>query len=342
VTRVAVVGDDILAVALARQLAVGPASVVLHRPAHAEQPTGSGLAALRLLHADIRRMARESAALRCWEALEEETGIDVLSPLHAIDVGPPDTIAALLRAARPVAAAGVLYPAEAARQWPAIHFDGFVAYQPAACRISVAPARQALLSSAVSWGVHVNGGRAARVRTGPLGDVQVLVDTTWLTYDAAIVVADAAARSELTALPNEPRTATVLSVEPIGPALHWPSLVHHPGLPPDSDGHSPPGCRADVNGGMVDLTLLADGSDQDPTARLWEYATHWLPGTIAGTKRVRTESRVAPRLDTTLGRLAVTSPLPCADAGLAPVVAAELSRDLFAAVDLDEAVTRAS
>lgn len=341
-TRVAVVGDDILAVALARQLAVGPASVVLHQPAHAARPAGAGHATLRLLHPDRRRVARENAALRCWEALEAETGIEALAPLHAVDVGTPDTIAAVLRAALPFAPAGVLYPGEAARQWPQIRFAGLVAYQPAACRIALAPARQALLSSAVSWGVRVDGGRAARVRSGPAGDVQVLLGRTWRSYDAAIVVADAAARSELAALPNEPEAGTVLSVEPLGSAADWPSLVHHAGLPGGRDPSAPAGCRAEGRDGMVDLTLLDAGSEPDAAARLWEYAAHWLPGTIAGTKRVRTENRDAPRLDLTLGRLAVTSPPAFADAGLAPVLAAELASDLFNAVDLEQAVARAS
>jgi hypothetical protein len=236
----------------------------------------------------------------------------------------------------------VLYPREAARQWPEIRFDGLVAYQPAACRISLDAAREALLESAVSWGVEVEGGRAARVRCDPLGDVQVLIAGRWRSYDAAIVVADAAARSELTSLPNEPETGTVLSVEPIGSLTEWPSIVHHHGLPADADGISPTGCRAELNGGMVDLTLLDRDSESDCTGRLWEYATHWLPGTIVGTKRVRTESRAVPRLDTALGRLTVTSPLAAADAALAPVVAAELVSDLFNAVDLDRAVARAS
>lgn len=341
-TRVAVVGDDILALALARQLAVGPATVVLHRPAHGEGPLGSDFASLRLLHPDARRVARESAALRSWEALEEETGIEALSPLHAIDVGPPNTVAAVMRAVAPFAPAGVLYPREAARQWPEIRFDGVVAYQPAACRISITAARQTLLDSAGSWGVEVQGGRAAGVRSGPAGDVQVLVGGRWRSYDAAIVVADAAARSELAALPNEPETGTVLSVEPIGSLTEWPSLVHHRGLLGDADGVSPTGCRAELNGGMVDLTLLDPHGESDCARRLWEYATHWLPGTIVGTKRVRTESRAVPRLDATLGRLAVTSPLAAVDAALAPVVAAELVSDLFNAVDLDRAVARAS
>jgi hypothetical protein len=190
--------------------------------------------------------------------------------------------------------------------------------------------------------VDVEGGRAARVRCDPLGDVQVLVAGSWRSYDAAVIVADAAARSELAALPNEPETATVLSVEPIGSVADWPSLVHHGGLPADAAGISPTGCRAEVNGGMLDLTLLDRDSDSDGARRLWEYATHWLPGTIVGTKRVRSESRAAPRLDTTLGRLAVTSPLAAGDAGLAPVVGAELASDLFNAVDLERAVARAS
>jgi hypothetical protein len=342
VSTIAVVGDDVLALALARQLAVGPATVVLHEPARPTSSDGDELASLRLLHPDRARIAREDAALRSWEALEEETGIDVLSPLHAIDVGPPATIAALLQAALLIAPARALYPAEAARQWRAIRFDGLVAYQPAACRISLAPAGQALLRSAVDWGVHVARGRAARVRTGRGGDVQVMTDGRWHSYDAGVVVADTTARSELVGLPTARQRGTVLSVEPIGSIRDWPSVVHHPGLPPDADGHRLARCSAEVNGGLVDLTLADDVGRPETAARLWEYATRWLPGTIVSTKRVRCQSRSVPRLDMSLGRLAVTSPLAAGDRGLAPVIAAELACDLFGAVDLDRAVARAS
>ena len=339
-SRIAVVGTDVLAVALARQLATSPATVVLHE--HSPEPACDELTSLRLLHEDPQRVARDNAALRSWEALEEETGIEVLSPLHAIDVGPPTTIAALLHATSLFAPTRVLYPAEAARQWREIRFDGLVAYQPAACRISLEPARQALLRSAVAWGVHVARGPAARVRTGRCGDVQVMADGRWHSYDAGVVVADSTARSELVGLPTAPETGTVLSVEPIGSIRHWPSVVHHPGLPADPEGHRAAQCAAEVNDGLIDLTLADDTGEPESASRLWEYATRWLPGTIVGTKRVRSQSRSVPRLDTSLGRLTVTPPLAARDRGLAPVVAAELARDLFDAVHLDYVAERAS
>ena len=168
------------------------------------------------------------------------------------------------------------------------------------------------------------------------------MDEQWRSYDAAVVVADSTARSELAGLPTTPENGTVLSVEPIGSVRHWPSVVHHAGLPADPDGHRLPGCSAEINDGLVDLTLADDAGRPESAASLWEYATRWLPGTIVSTKRVRSQSRSAPRLDTTLGRLAVTSPLGARDLGLAPVVAAELAADLYNAIDLDRAVARAS
>jgi hypothetical protein len=342
VSAIAVVGDDLLAIALARQLAVGPATVVLHSPA---RPTGSaadGVAALRLLHQDRHQVERDSTALRSWAALEEETGIDVLSPLHAIDTGPPATIAALLQATSLIAPIRTLYAREAARLWPAIRFAGLVAYQPAASRVSLAAAGQALLRSAASWGVQVVPGRVSRVRTDSRGDVQLLVDGRWRGYDAALVVADACGRSELAGLPTAPETGIVLSVEPLEPIRDWPSVVHHTGLAPGPGGSGLPTCRAEANDGLIDLTSADDRGGPDTVCRLWEYATQWLPGTIVGTKRVRSQSRSLPRLDTTAGRLTVTSPLSSADQGLAPVLAAELAGDLFTAVELDRAVARAS
>jgi hypothetical protein len=341
-STIAVVGDDVLAIALARQLAVGPAAVVLHEPAHSTQPDGAELATLRLLHQDRGRVARDHAALHAWEALEEETGIDVLSPVHAIDVGPPTTIAALLHATSVIAPARVLYPDEAARQWREIRFAGLVAYQPAACRISLAPARQALLRSAASWGVQIDPARAARVRTGRAGDVQVLAGGAWRSYDAAVVVADPSARSELAGLPTGGQTSTVLSVEPVGPIRDWPSVVHHAGLPADPDGHQVAHCGAEVNDGSLDLTLAGEIDGADAAAALWEYATRWLPGTIVGTKRVHSRTRSVPRLDTSRDRLAVTSPLDARECGLAPLLAAELAVDVFNTIDLTEAVARAS
>lgn len=341
-STVAVIGSDVLAAALARQLAVGPATVVLHEAAQLPEPRRDELASLRLLHEDRRRIARDNAALRSWEALEQETGIDMLSPLHAIDVGPAPTIAKLLHAGSLIAPARTLFPAEAGRQWPEIRFDGLVAYQPAACRISVLAARRALLRSAASWGVQTACGRAQRVRTGPTGDAQVLADGTWSSYDAAIVIADASSRSELVGLPTLPDHGTVLSVEPIGAVSDWPSVVHHAGLPADPDGHCIAQSSAEVNDGLLDLTLVDDDGGPEVTSRLWEYATRWLPGTIVNTTRVRTQGRSLAQLDLTHGRLAVTSPLATRDVGVAPVVAAELACDLFNAIDLDRAVARAS
>jgi hypothetical protein len=340
-SRVAVIGNDVLAIALARQLAAGPISVVLHEQAHSTE-SGDDVASLRLLHHDRARIARDNAALQSWEALEEETGIELLSPLHAIDVGPPATIAALLHATSRIAPARTLYPAEAARQWREIRFDGLVAYQPAASRISLAPARQALLRSAAGWGVQLHPGRAARVRTGRRGDVQVLVDGHWRVYDAAVVIADSTARSELVGLPTLAQSGTVLSVEPIGSAWDWPSVVHRPGLPPDPDGHRLPECSAEINNGQLDLTLGEDIGQPAAAVQLWEYATRWLPGTIANSTRVRSVSLAAPRLDTSLGRVAVSSPLGARERGLAPVVAAELAADLYRSVDLDAVAARAS
>jgi sarcosine oxidase len=341
-SRIAVVGNDVLAVALARQLAAGPAQVVLHEQAHAAEPAGEDVASLRLLHAQAWRVARDNAALQSWEALEEETGIDVLHPLHAIDVGPAETIAGLLHATSRIAPARTLYPTEAERQWRGIRFGGLVAYQPAASHVSLAPARKALMRSAARWGAQLHPGRVARVRTGRRGDVQLLIDGHWRTYDAAVVVADSTGRSELAGLPTTPDRGTVLSVEPIGPVEQWPSVVHRPGLPPDPDGHRLPECGAEVNAGLIDLTLGDDSDHPAAAAQLWEYATRWLPGTIVGTTRVRCQSRSVPRLDTTLGRLTVTPPLGAPDRGLAPVVAAELACDLYSAIDIEEAVPRAS
>ena len=97
-----------------------------------------------------------------------------------------------------------------------------------------------------------------------------------------------------------------------------------------------------MNDGLVDLTLVDDVGQPAAAATLWEYATRWLPGTIVGTKRVRCQSRSVPRLDTTLGRLVVTSPLAAADQGLAPVVAADLAHDVLATAALDYETERAS
>lgn len=341
-SRVAVVGDDALAVALARQLAVGPADVTLHEPARESESAADDLASLRLLHLERRRIARDNAALRAWEALEEETGVEMLSPLHAVDVGPPATIAALLHATSGLAPARTLYPAEAERQWREIRFAGLVAYQPAACRISLAQARRALLCSALSWGVRVDCGRVTRVRNGRLGDAQVLVDGTWLPYDAVVVVADSTGCSELAGVPTTPDSATVLSVEPIGRIRDWPSVVHHAGLPEDPRGHCLPTCSAELNQGLLDLSLVDDPDGSDAAARLWSYATRWLPGTIINTKRVRSRQRSVPRLDTSRGRLAITPTLGVRDRGLVPLIAAELACDLFNAIQLDEVVPRAS
>ena len=340
-SRVAVVGDDVLTLAVARHLAGSLAGVVVHPPPGTTE-VAHRFTHLRLLDQDAQRVARERHALDLWRALEHETGVRVTAPSHAVDVGPESTVAAVLHAGHPDLPARALSPVEATREWPSIRFAGAVALQPAAVRIDVARAREALLRAAAGRGVLI-GAPASRVRRVASGDVEVATDAARHRYDATIVVADPAARTALAGRPGAVRQGTVLTVDTIGPIRHWPSVRHHRGLPADFDGYLLGGAQADFAGERVRLALTGGPvAPDEAAARLWEYAARWLPGTIVGTARVRTEDQAPARLDTSLGRLAVTSPLGSGQRELAPLVAAELARQLLQSIAIDYETEHAS
>ncbi|HKC29579.1 MAG TPA: hypothetical protein VKB75_16305, partial [Jatrophihabitans sp.] len=279
-SRIAVVGDDVLAVALARQLATSTAEVA-HHPLRSLTSVRGVHSTLRLLSPVAEQLNRERTAMSAWRSLETETGAALLTGVDAVEVGPASTVAATLRATLDGDAAAPMSPMEAARRWPAIRFDGTVAHQPAARRIDLALARTALRRSAVSLGARFATAPVKRAWLTTSGEVELLDAQGWHHYDAAVVVTDSRDRAALGCLPTDLAMSTVLTVSPIGPAAGWPSVVHHTGLPADPDGFRIAGACAEVQGSRVELALtIASGTDA--AGLLWEYAVRWLPGTIVG------------------------------------------------------------
>jgi hypothetical protein len=246
-SRLAVVDSDLLALALARELARQGASVAVQPGA---APTGH--AELRLLSPDPAVVQCEAAARSAWQGLEAETGLALLHRLDALDVAPETTAAATLFALADSHPGSVLYPVEAARCWPQIRFDGLIVHQRAACRVDLRAAHEALARSAQSLGVRWGG--------------------------------DAGADFEIRAMRVAPAPAPDgLLVASIAPLRSWPSVRHHPGLPSDADGYVLPGARATALGASLELSLLDPGADS--ASQLWEYAVRWLPGTIVSAAR---------------------------------------------------------
>jgi hypothetical protein len=344
--RIAVLGDDVLAVAVARQLASTTAQVVHHR-LRPSAPARGVHATLRLLSADGSHLERERAALAAWRSLEAETGMRLLTQVDAVDVGPPTTVAAILQATADHQAASAMSPMEAARRWPAIRFAGLVAHQPSATRIDVAGARTALRRSALTCGARFATAPVTRARLTTPGEVELLDAQGWHHYDAALVVADSRDRAALSCALGRPPadlgTATVLTVDAIGPARMWPSVVHHAGLPADPDGFRVDGASAEVQGGRIELARTgAPASDANAATELWEYAVRWLPGTIVGTSRVRVDSAAPPRIDSRLGPLAVVPGLGVRCGAFAPLLAVDLVPALLDSVAHDYETERAS
>jgi plasmid stability protein len=336
-TTIAVVGDDLLAVAVARALAGARRTVTVH-PVDSTSGGADDVAYIRLLSADPALLAQDAAALTAWAALERETGHCLTTRTDAVDVGLASTIATTLHETGAVRPARALHPVEASRLWPQIRFDGLVAHQPHARRVHLDPARRALVRSARARGVSFDVA-ATRVRTTPLGDVDVLVDGRWRRYDAAVVIADAAGRTRVVGQPTAADAARVLSVTGIGPPAAWPSVAHLSGLP-DADGLVLPDCRAELHADRIELTV--DQVSGDAAAQLWEYAVRWLPGTIVSAARVRAAAHGTPSLDEAQGRLAVTAPLAPRDHAFAPIVATDLAGRLLASLALDYSTERAS
>jgi plasmid stability protein len=154
-----------------------------------------------------------------------------------------------------------------------------------------------------------------------------------------VVIADAARRTHVVGQPTVADTACVVSVNSIGPPDSWPSVTHLSGLK-DADGLVLPGCRAELHGDRIELTI--DQVSGDAATQLWEYAVRWLPGTIVSAARVRAAAHGTPSLDAAQPRLAVTAPLAPRDRALAPIVATDLAGRLLAALALDYPTERAS
>lgn len=249
-TRLVVVDTDLLGLALARELAGHGATVILPRVTERD-----GFAELRLLSVDAAVVQREAAARDAWRALEAESGTELLGRLDALDVGPETTIAATQLATLDTDPGLVLYPVEAARCWPHVRFDGLVVHQPAARRLHLGRAHQALVQSARRAGVRFGA------RSGATADYEVRIS-----------------RASASLRPSE------LLVGSIPPAAAWPSVVHHPGLPADPDGYVLSGAAARAEArDTVRLRLV--GTAAKPAAQLWEYAVRWLPGTIVSAVR---------------------------------------------------------
>lgn len=335
-SSVAVVGDGVLAYAVARQLTCSAARVVLHRTQSDADSAECGAAYLRLLSPDATRLAQEATALNAWVGLVRETGLQVMSRTDALDVGPATTIATALHETAAVRPARALYPVEATRRWPQIRFDGLVAHQPAARRVHLQIARDALERSARRCGVGIGSGTAIRVRTTALGGVEVLAGGRWHNYDAALVIAGSDDSRRLVGLPASANAAHVLHVETIGPPAGSPSVVHYAGLPPDADGYELPGCRAELHRGRLELRFdQPPADDADATTQLWEYAVRWLPGTIVSTARVSVERNALPTWGSAQGQLRIVAPLAARDRVLTPVVAVSLARSLLETIATD-------
>lgn len=221
---------------------------------------------------------------RLWEELEEQAGERLLTRTGGVDHGPgrePERMAALLR--EHGVAAELLDPAEAARRWPGIRFEGPVVFDPEGGVLDPEAAMAALVRLAVDAGAHVAYDTPVRALRPDSDGVTLTTDTGTWRARTVVVAAGGWTGPLLDGLvPLPPLTVTQQQVfffdrEDPGP---WPTVVHGE---TSLDLYAlPEGPYFKVGEHVNGAVTTADDRDftVDPAARerAVAYAREWLPG----------------------------------------------------------------
>jgi sarcosine oxidase len=284
---VTIVGAGLLGLAAARSLAAaGRDVVVLEQAEIGHEGAGSkgSCRIFRLGYPDPDYVAAARQARELWQALEAETGRQILLPAPHLTFGP--RLTAVHEAMRQAGAPCELLSAEAAAErFPAIRIDGPALLETESAVTAAGQALAALESAALASG-------AEPVRTGTrvteISDdgrlVTLRTSTGDVTARTAIVTAGpwtSGLIAGLATVPSSPTHEQVAYLAPAGPPPDTPIFIRH-------DDHAPYGLpvpgsdRYKIGIHQSGPPVSPDAQDQSPDpalmARLAAVAEQYLPG----------------------------------------------------------------
>jgi sarcosine oxidase len=284
-------GGAATAWALSRQGGRSVAAFDAFEPGHVRGSSHGHARIFRRAYPDPFYIELTGRAERLWEDLQAAAGETLLTRVGGLDHGSgrePERLVALLR--RQGAAAELLDPDEAARRYPALRFDGPVAFTPGSGVIDPERTIGVLTRLAERAGAHIAYNTKVE-SVEPAGDgVRLRTAAGECRAGAAVVAAGAWTGPLLAGLLPLPLPLTVTQQQVFffrpraGLDDHaWPTLIHQP----DADGTAVYGLP---EGGLYKLGEHALGNPPtsgdartftiNPAARdrAVNYVRRWLPG----------------------------------------------------------------
>jgi sarcosine oxidase len=290
---VVVVGGGIMGSVAAWQLASrGADTVLLERfePGHVRGASHGASRIFRFAYPDPLYAQLAVQALPGWRDIEAAAGVGLLAVTGGVDHG---VDAATCAVAGALEVAGVpgrwLDPAEAARRWPGLRFDGPVLFHPASGRLDADAAVAALHKLAVAAGAGVHH----HVRVTGIGDGEVVTEAGDTYRCRQVVVCAGAWTERLLGERVQLPPLQVTQEQPLHFAARsdaeWPTFIHHRGqdAAPFAFAY---GVRTPGEG--IKVGFHHAGPECDPDARdfapetqrlnvLLDYIRGWVPGVDA-------------------------------------------------------------
>lgn len=295
-TDVVVVGGGVMGSAAAWQLASrGAGTVLLERfePGHVRGASHGASRIFRFAYPDPFYVRLAVEALPAWRDIEAAAGAGLLDVTGGVDHGTDAAVAAVAEALQVAGVPGQwLDPAEAARRWPGLRFDGHVLFHAASGRLHADAAVAALQKLAVTAGARVHH----HVRVTGIGDGEVVTEAGDTYRSERVVVCTGAWTERLLGERLQLPPLRVTQEQPLyfapAPSLasgEWPSFIHYRG-----DGVAPFGLCYGLRtpGEGIKVGFHQSGPECDPDARdfapeamrlnvLRDYVREWLPGADA-------------------------------------------------------------
>jgi sarcosine oxidase len=290
---VVVVGGGIMGSVAAWQLASrGADTVLLERfePGHVRGASHGASRIFRFAYPDPLYAQLAVQALPAWRDIEAAAGVGLLAVTGGVDHG---VDAATCAVAAALEVAGVpgqwLEPAEAARRWAGLRFDGPVLFHPASGRLDADAAVAALHKLAVAAGGRVHH----YVRVTGIGDGEVVTEAGDTYRCRQVVVCAGAWTERLLGERVQLPPLQVTQEQPLHFAARsdgeWPTFIHHRGQDAApfafAYGMRTPGEGIKVGFHHAGLECDPDARDFAPETRrlnvLLDYIREWVPGVDA-------------------------------------------------------------
>lgn len=301
---VVVVGGGVMGSATAWQLAGRGLDVVLLERFAAGHVNGASHGASRLFrhsYAEAEYLDLAEEAGRLWRELESASGVPLLTITGGVIHGPGvDPRVARALAARRVPVEW-LTPAQAARRWPGLRFEGRVLHEPeTAGRLHADRAVAALTGAATRSGASVRHRTPVRriEVDGGSGTVRVATDDGAVVARRVVVTTGAWSAAVLAGVPGFPPDAAawpmvVTQEQPAhfplragAPTLDaWPSFIHavdRRAWPSEAYGLATPGEGVKVGfhgtGPVTDPDRRTFSPEPAQLEQLRSYVARWVPG----------------------------------------------------------------